>query len=135
MKFKFLLVLLLIPQFCSAYYVSVPCCSRFQLPGWWGSAEYIFWWRKERFYPPLATTNPSVPPILTAPGTSVLFGDEAVGGTPKSGGRGDFGFWLTRCVGFGTSFYALGKEEVNFGMGGSSAGIPILGQPFFNTST
>ena len=134
MKFKFLVFLLLIPQLGFSYYLCRPCCSRLQLPGWWGSADYLLLWRKARFYPLLVTTNPTLIPTLDAPGTTVLFGNENIHGSPKSGGRGDIGFWLTRCLGFGGGAFAVGEENKSFDLKGDSAGLPIFGRPFFNTN-
>jgi hypothetical protein len=135
MKYKLLLFLLLIPQLASAYYCCVPCCSRFQACGWWGSADYLFFWRKPRFYPPLVTTNPTLPPILTTPGTTILFGNKRIGGAPRSGGRGDFGVWFTQDAACGVTFYVIREEKVHYELSGSNMGLPIFGQPFFNTAT
>lgn len=86
---KFLLLLLLIPHIA---YAQLPnYCSRLQLPGWWGSAEYLSVWRKARYYPSLA---------------------EHVGNSPVSGARFDGGVWLTRCIGFGGTWTVYGKEHV-----------------------
>lgn len=113
----------------SAYYVRHPCCSLTQPCGWWGSAEYIFLWRKPRFFPPLVSTVPTV----AEPTPSIIFGDENLGGSPKSGGRGDFGIWFTKCMGFGLGGFGLGQEELTFDLEGDSTGIPSFGQPYFNT--
>jgi hypothetical protein len=135
MKLRLLLLVLLIPQLAFAYYARRPCCSRLQPCGWWGSADYLLIWRKQRFFPPLVTTNPTLPPALDAPGTRILFGDEFVGGAPKSGFRGDLGIWVSRCLAGGISGYKLGKDQVKFSLDGSPEGLPIFGQPFFNTSS
>lgn len=128
---KILLLLLLMPQLVFAGYT----CSRFQLPGWWGTGDYLLLWRKKRFYPPLVTTNDDViTPALGQPGTRILFGDEEIGGHPKSGGRVDFGIWLSRCLGMGGGGFGLGKEEVDFELSGASNGFPIIGRPFFDLS-
>jgi len=135
MKHKFLLLFLLIPQLVSAYYVNHPCCDILQPCGWWGSAEYMYAWRKHRFFPALVTTNPTAPPILGDPGTTVLFGDEFVGGNAKSSFRADFGVWISRCIGAGISGYSITQEEIKFSLDGGPTGTPIFGQPFFNTLT
>lgn len=134
MRTKLFLLLCLIPAslFAKCHKTS---CSRFQLPGWWGSADYLLLWRRERYYPPLVTTNPTALPVLSDSNTSILFGDKYVGGNPKSGGRVDIGFWMTKCLGFGTSWFALSKESVDYHIEGNALGEPIFGRPFFNTST
>ncbi|MCH9625343.1 MAG: hypothetical protein S4CHLAM123_05140 [Chlamydiales bacterium] len=136
MKYKLLLLLLLVPQFsfaaCSPFR-----CSRFQLPGWWGSAEYLLMWRKERFYPPLLTTNsnPLVEsPILGDPDTRILFGDETLGSSPSSGWGINGGLWLTPCFGLGGTLLFPGDEKNDFDITGNSEGNPIFGRPFFNTA-
>jgi hypothetical protein len=130
-----LLLLLQIPQKGFTYYVCHPCCcNTFALPGWWMRADYLLLWRKRRFLPPLVTTNPSMAPILGAPGTEILFGNENISRSPQSGGIFDIGVWMTKCLGFGTGFLLVGNEDVNFNAS-SPTGTPILGRPFFNTST
>jgi hypothetical protein len=136
MRFKFLLflILLIFPEMASAYYVWHPCCARLSLAGWWASVDYMLLWRKERFYPPLVTTNPTAPPILGDPGTTILFGDENLGKAPKAAIRADIGIWLTRCLGFGGGFFALKDSNIKFQEEGGANGLPILGRPFFDTS-
>lgn len=138
MRKLLLLLFLVIPQFGHAILPNY--CRRFQLPGWWGSGEYMLVWRKKRFYPPLATTSNLGTPFIEAgvlgfPTTQILFGDEHVGNSPQSGGRFDAGFWLTPCLGFGATWTVFGKEHVNFSIEGNEAGIPIIAVPFFNTDT
>lgn len=135
MKFRLLLLFFLLPQFCFGYYVHRPCCFKLQACGWWGSAEYLYLWRKARFFPPLVTTNPTAAPVLSDPDTTILFGNESIGGRPKSGARGDFGIWFTRCLGFGVGGFVLAQEKKGFHLQGNEFGDPIFGQPFFNTAT
>src|SRR5262249_47658578 len=110
-----------------------PCCSRLRPCGWWGSAEYVHFWRKSRFFPPLVTTNPLAVPVLSDPNTRILFGNEKLGGGSKSGAKGDFGVWISRCLGAGASLLVLADEKIDFEINGGPTGTPILGQPFFNT--
>ena len=135
MRKLLLLLLLLIPQVAHAILPNY--CRRFQLPGWWGSGEYMLVWRKKRFYPPLVTTSPlgtdfEMAGVLGLPTTSILFGDEHVGNSPESGCRFDAGFWLTRCIGFGATWTAFGKENFNFSRESNGEGVPILAVPFFD---
>lgn len=135
MKFKILILLLLIPQIASAYYVRYPCCYPLQACSWWGNADYMLLWRKNRFYPPLVTTNPSAPPILGEPGTTVLFGGGPLRSPPKNAFGGDLGIWISRCIALGFSAYVITEFEKSFVLNGNAAGFPIFGQPFFNTFT
>lgn len=137
MRKLLLLLFLVIPQFGHAILPNY--CHRFQLPGWWGSGEYLLVWRKERFYPPLVTTSPlgtdiDSSGVLGLPTTTILFGDEHVGNSPQSGGRFDAGFWLTPCLGFGATWTVFGKEHFRFSREASDPGIPILAVPFFDTA-
>ncbi|MCC5832497.1 MAG: BBP7 family outer membrane beta-barrel protein [Chlamydiales bacterium] len=136
MRKLLLLLLLVVPQCAHAV---LPYCGRLQLPGWWGSAEYMLVWRKKRFYPPLVTTSNlgtlfEDAGILGLPTTRILFGNEYVGNSPQSGGRFDAGFWLTPCLGFGATWTLFGKEHFRFNREGSEPGIPILAIPFFDTA-
>lgn len=136
MKKLLLLLLLLIPQASFARvgscYTCHTCCARTQPCGWWGSAEYLLWWRKPRFFPPLVTTNPTSAPVLSDPATTILFGGETERRGPKQGGRGEFGVWLNRCLGIGGSGFLIGDEKVKYTLQESE--VPIFGQPFFDTS-
>ncbi len=135
MKLKFLLILLLIPELAFSYYVYHPCCYGNKLPKWWASFDYMWIYRKKRFYPPLATTASTGIPDLSNPTTEILFGDKNVGGKGKSGGRCDIGFWMNRCWGIGGSFFGVPQEKVKFEIEGSNAGTPTLGLPFFDVSS
>ncbi len=127
MKKYLILLLLLIPQVCDAVCLLPNYCRRFQLPGWWGSGEYLLTWRKERYYPPLVSTE--------AIGTGViLFGDKYYSDSPKSGGRGDLGFWMLPCFGFGATFFALGEESVHYSITGDASGNPTFGRPYFDAN-
>lgn len=135
-KILLLLLLILVPQIGSAYYVWHPCCNSCnRLAGWWAEAEYMFLWRKKRFYPPLATASATEPPILGDPTTRILFGDEALRNSPRSGYRVDAGLWWDCCWGLGGGFYSAGTEKIRSKAGGNSLGEPVLGRPFFNADT
>ena len=106
-------------------------------PPHWGNVEYLLWWSKGRGLPPLVTTSPpgtlrSNAGILGLPTTSVLYGNEHVGGDVRSGGRLELGYWLDDCeiLGVGGRFFALGGGTDGFRQG--SSGDPILARPFFN---
>lgn len=125
-----LLVLLILPELAYGYL----SCSRLQTCEWWGGGEYLLTWRKQRFYPPLVTTSDAADEgILGQPSTTILFGDECVDRSPRSGGRGDAGFWITRDVGFGATYYDLGREKVDFDIESGLDGEPVFARPFNNS--
>lgn len=109
--------------------------------GGWGEVEYLLWWSKERYVPVLATTSPTGTAETLAghiglPTTSVLFGDDLIGGDPGSGFRVNGGTWLNseKSVGVGGRFFYVTNEE-DYSITSSAGGEPILARPFFNTTT
>lgn len=134
MKFRLLFLFLCIPKLCFAYYVCRPCCSWYQPYGWWGSGDYLLFWRKSTFFPPLLTTNPNASPLLSNPNTTILFGNGDKRPGPESGARVDGGMWLTKCVGVGCGGLFLSESKIEFTQNGDGAGNPIFGQPFFDVS-
>ena len=103
----------------------------------WADAEYLLWWSQDRFVPALATTSPVGTPQAVAgrlgqPTTSILYGNDMIGGDAQSGYRGSVGFWLDQgqTIGLGARFFYVGDE--NNGFMASSTGNPILARPFFN---
>lgn len=96
--------------------------------GWWAEADYLFVWRKDRFYPPIATTG-----ILGDPDTEILFGDQRYAKGPKSGAFFDAGIWITSCIGFGGSLMLIGTEHISF----DAENPPTinLSRPFFDLDT
>ncbi|MFZ0565158.1 MAG: BBP7 family outer membrane beta-barrel protein [Chlamydiales bacterium] len=132
--YKFLfLVLILVP---GVMFARLPCC-RYRLAGWWAEADYLLLWRKGRFYPPLVTTSLIGTPeaqagVLGDPNTFILFGNTTYRESPVSGIRVDAGLWLTRCLGFGTTYISGGNEQIKFRDESGPDGIPILARPFVN---
>jgi hypothetical protein len=76
--------------------------------GWWGSADYLFVWRKERFYPALVSTG------TLGSGGEILFGDQFETGKCKSGLRLDGGIWLTNCLGVGGSLILVQNDPIKY---------------------
>jgi hypothetical protein len=106
----------------------------------WAEVDYLAWSVKGDRPPPLVTASPAgTPPlqagVLGAPGTSVLFGDSAVNGGWRSGGRLRAGYWFDpqHNKGIEVSFFDL--QSASTGFVTDSNAHPILAQPFFNTST
>ena len=83
--------------------------------------------------PPLVTTSPAGTAqaqagVLGQPGTTVLFGGDAVNTAAHSGGRVVLGWWLDPTARIEGEFFGLGQQTTSFNQ--SSAGTPILARPF-----
>jgi hypothetical protein len=110
----------------------------------YSSFEFLHWYSKDRRYPALVTTSPPGTPLNVAEtpisgalgqaGTSVLFGNDDIGGDRQSGGRVTLGLWLDDCRdrAVGIRFYANEGEDEAFAA--ASNGAPHLHRPFFNTN-
>ncbi len=103
--------------------------------GFWARAEYLQWWVRGSNTPALVSTSPDNTPQAEAgvlPGATVLFGDQRVNSTSRSGGRFSLGYWFDACetVGVDASFFFLAPASQSFLA--SSGGSPILARPFFN---
>lgn len=112
------------------------CCCMANDPGmWWVRAEYLAWATKGMYIPPLVTTGPNAtnPGILGEQGTEILFGDETINDSVRSGGRISFGRWLDPCQnwGIGGEYFALEDESTNFFAEGDEDGNPIISRPYF----
>jgi Putative beta barrel porin-7 (BBP7) len=106
----------------------------------WAEIDYLAWTVKGDRPPPLVTTSPAGTPgpqagVLGAPATSVLFGDSAVNGGWRSGGRLQAGYWFDprHDKGIEVSFFDL--QNASTGFATDSGAHPILAQPFFNALT
>ena len=111
------------------------CCGWGPMPGFWGRAEYLYWWLRGSETPPLVTTSPDGTPQAQAgvlPEATVLFGGERLNQSGRSGARFTLGYWFNCCdyTGIDTSVFFLGK--VNQQYYNDSQGSPILARPFFN---
>lgn len=105
---------------------------------WWLQGDYLLWWSKSMYVPPLVTTATGNPlaqdaGVLGRPTTEILYGDESILKDSRSGGRFRLGRWLDMCHarGFEVDFAFLESETETFSR--SSTGNPILARPFFNT--
>ena len=107
--------------------------------GWtyWGSFEFLLWWRKHQELPPLVTTSPWDTPynaagVLGESGTQILYPTDQQGGDARPGARLTLGVWLDPCElsGVGGRFYSLGEMTANYDV--DSDELAILGRPFYN---
>ena len=107
-------------------------------PGFWGRAEYLAWWVRGAYVPPLVTTSPdgTLPGAAgVLPNATILFGDQQINDKARSGGRFTIGYWFDDCetLGIENTFFFIGGSSD--GYNASSSGSPILARPFFNTDT
>ncbi len=109
-------------------------------PNGWFTLDELIWWTRGASLPPLVTSAPagsdrSDSGTLGNPATTVLFGDERVGGALRSGVRLDAGIWLDcgKTVGLGVDFFALESTSALFR--GPSDDRAILARPFTDATT
>ncbi len=116
-------------------------CGSICGPGWsyWGSFEFLLWWRGGQDLPPLVTTSPSTVAatdagVLGLPDTQVLYATESQGGDARPGGRLTFGAWFDACQfsGAGARLYALGESTAHYDI--DSDINPVLARPFYNVT-
>lgn len=96
-------------------------------PGWWGSGEYLFLWRKERFYPALASTG------TLGSGGELLFGDSYERGNWKAAFRLDTGIWLSNCIAVGGSLILARNDPIEYYADTNT--YPTLSRPYISAST
>jgi hypothetical protein len=104
----------------------------------YATTEYLLWWVKGSPLPPLVTqgsVGDVIPGALGAPGTLLLFGNNAVDSGPRSGGRVMLGYWFgdEHCLGIEAGGFALGNRTTRFSA--TSLGTPILARPFVDAVT
>ncbi len=111
------------------------CCLANDPGQWFVRAEYLLWATKGMSIPPLATTGPSAsnPGILGEPGTVILFGNEAINGDMRSGGRIALGTWLDQGQTWGVSGEYFGLEDAgeSFFATSNANGVPTISRPYF----
>ncbi len=111
------------------------CCSG-PMPGFWGRAEYLYWWVRGADTPPLVTTSPNGTARDQAgilPNATTLFGNERVNTSGRSGARFTLGYWFNSCEMYGvdTSYFFLGDVTQTYFNNSSD----IIGRPFFDVLT
>jgi hypothetical protein len=104
---------------------------------WWGSADYLLWWRRGAQVPALVTTatvvnDPDIDGELGQNTTRILLGADAIDDRSRPGGRIDFGMWLDsdHMTGIGTRFTGLANDEMHFRINNTTNNILTI--PFFN---
>jgi hypothetical protein len=115
-------------------------CSAFSCHGFYARADYLAWWGKGFWAPPLVTTSVLGTPlaqagILGLSTTSVLFPQGNFADTIQSGGRLRLGYWIDPCdtAAIEGTYFALAKSTTHFNASG--ADFPILARPFVNVET
>jgi hypothetical protein len=115
------------------------CCDPFScnIPSYWASADFLFWWTKEMDVPPLATSSPlgtaqAQAGVLGQPGTAIVFGNTGLQDQGRPGGRFTLGLWLDRnhCQSLDVTYLMLPRDTESASF--SSNQFPILARPFFN---
>ncbi len=110
-------------------------------PGWtyWGSFEFLLWWRRGQELPPLVTSSPITVAaadagVLGLPNTQIFYATEDQGGDARPGGRLTFGAWFDACQfsGAGARLYALGESTAHYDI--DSDVNPVLARPFYNVA-
>jgi hypothetical protein len=101
----------------------------------WAEADFLVWWLRGAFLPPLVSTSPAGTPInqagvLGTNGTTVLFGDSRVNNDARVGFRVALGGWFdeARTIGAEADFFLLEGKGTSFSA--QSSGDPILARPF-----
>ncbi|MEX2186195.1 MAG: BBP7 family outer membrane beta-barrel protein [Pirellulales bacterium] len=105
---------------------------------WWVELDYLRWRARGYSVPALVTqspvgTNPAVAGRL--PDAEILFGDDALAGDWRNGGRARLGWWAVdgQFVGYQAEYFGLEGQSNDFNATSTSAG-PLLARPFFNSS-
>jgi hypothetical protein len=104
-----------------------------------GQASYLAWYIKDGSVPiPLITTNSGASlPILGQPGTSVVFGNQALSFNEFSGAHILADFWhdCSRNQGVEVSFFGLADRTISRTATSNAAGVPAIGVPFSDALT
>jgi hypothetical protein len=104
----------------------------------WLRGDYLVGWLRGMHVPPLVTTSPTGTAqtdagVLGVKGTTVLFGDDQVNNSARSGFRLGMGTWIDaeRIYGIDIGGFWLAGQTTPFSQ--TSSGDPILARPFFDT--
>jgi len=107
-----------------------PACNLFG-GGLWVDMDFLLWWRDERIFPALVTTQPNDGVV---PGATVLFGGP-VDESARPGGRLELGLWLDPCqrTAIGARYMAVADASVSPEY--TSNDLAFLARPFTDVST
>ena len=109
---------------------AVPACNLFG-GGFWFDMEFLLWWRDQRVFPALVTTQPNDGIV---PGATVLFGgpmDESA----RPGGRLEFGLWLDPCQRTAVGARYLAVADASISPEYTSSDLAFIARPFTDVST
>ena len=108
-------------------------------PKYWAGVDYVLWWRHGMDLPALVTTSPTTTPatdagVLGLGTTSILYGNETVGGDARPGGRISLGMWrdAEQTRAFGARAFFLGQANARYDA--TSSDVPVLARPFFEVT-
>jgi hypothetical protein len=112
-------------------------CHHFDFHRIYVRADYLLWWGKGFWAPPLVSSSVDGTPrtdagVLGLPTTFVLFPNGNLADTLQSGGRVRLGYWFDPCdtVGVEGTYFAIGESSTHFNA--SDDDYPILARPFVN---
>jgi hypothetical protein len=100
----------------------------------WVSGEYLAWDTKGVRLPALVTTSPAGTAfpdagVIGVAGTTTLFGDDEFHDTVRSGGRLNFGYWLSPAHEAGIEVDMFWLDGRNIAFAADSGTFPILAHP------
>lgn len=115
---------------CCADACGVPACNLFG-GGIWVNLDFLLWWRDQRSFPALLTTEPNAGVL---PGATVLFGGD-VDEPARPGGRLELGLWLDPCQRTAVGVRYLAVADASMALAYTSNDIDFLARPFLNVET
>ena len=93
--------------------------------------EFLLWWRDQRVFPALVTTQPNDGVV---PGATVLFGGP-VDESARPGGRLEFGLWLDPCQRTAVGARYLAVADASISPEYTSSDLAFIARPFTDVST
>ncbi len=100
----------------------------------WSSLDYLLWWSKGQFVPPLVTTGTVTSlGVLGQPDTEILYGGQSLNGAANSGARLELGWWLAPEWAAEGNVLWLAQTTDTYNV--ASTGDPLLARPFMDIVT